>query len=361
VLKIRRLLTIGFQAIAIGLITFGLAEATVRVCRYLFPSALPSAIFYDKSYNRYRGKPGAPSFGFRLNSAGFKDIEFEATKRPGTLRVIALGDSFAFGAVPYQDNYLTVVEERLKSQGARMELFNMGIPGLAPQDYLSVLANEGLKLNPDLVLVSFFVGNDFDETMRLRTRLHQFSDFVALIKYVIDLRVNMDGRVYESDTTYDDNAPFFRESTYIEIEKQRSWIYRQPPTYPRALNDAVRYLVQMKDLAAQQGAGFMVFMMPDEFQVSATLRTRVLEALQLQEGDIDLRQPNRFLSNELSGHRIISVDSLDAFTDKGQTMTLYKPLDSHWNIAGNALAAEVLMAPLKRVLQGISDKGQSKP
>ena len=355
-LRIRRLLAIGWQITAVAVITFLLAETTVRTCRYLFPSAIPSVIFYDKTYNRYRGKPGSSSFGFRLNSAGFKDLEFEPTKRPGTLRVVALGDSFAFGAVPYQHNYLTVVEDRLQSQGILAELINMGIPGLAPQDYLSVLANEGLKLNPDLVLVSFFVGNDFDETMRLRTRLHQFSDFFALMKYVIDMRVNIDGRVYESDSAYDDNAPYFRESTYVEIEKQRSWTYRRPPTYPRALDDAVRYLVQMKELAARQDAGFMVLIMPDEFQVSPALRARVLAALELQEGDIDVRQPNRFLSDELRRHGIVSVDSLDAFSDKGQAITLYKPLDSHWNIAGNALAAEVLTEPLRRTLQTLAEK-----
>jgi hypothetical protein len=116
----------------------------------------------------------------------------------------------------------------------------------------------------------------------------------------------------------------------------------------------------MRDLAARQGAGFMVLVMPDELQVSVALQARVFAALDLQEGDIDLRQPNRFLSNELDRHEIVSVDLLDAFIVKGQAMTLYKPLDSHWNIAGNALAAEVLVDPLRRTLQALADKGQSQ-
>ena len=337
--------------VGIGVITFALAEATVRAFRYLVPSALPSIIFYDQSYNRYRGKPGAPDYEFRLNSKGFKDVEFSVERQPGVRRVIALGDSFAFGAVPYHYNYLTLAEQRLNEGGVMAEVINMGIPGLAPQDYLSVFANEGLALKPDLVLVSFFIGNDFDETRRLRTRLHQFSDVLALAKYVVDARTKFAGNVYHVKPVYDDQEPYFRESSYLAVEKQRSWVYRKPPTYPQALSDGIRYLVEIKRLADQNGAEMMVLAMPDEFQVSPGLRQRVLGELGLTEAEIDLSQPNRFLAEELDRHGIQSVDLLDAFISRGREIPLYKPLDSHWNIAGNALAAEVLSDPLSRAIR----------
>jgi hypothetical protein len=55
-------------------------------------------------------------------------------KEPGTFRVLGLGDSFAFGVVAYAFNYLTVIEEKLKSSDMAFELINMGIPLSAPEN-----------------------------------------------------------------------------------------------------------------------------------------------------------------------------------------------------------------------------------
>ena len=41
------------------------------------------------------------------------------------------------------------------------------------------------------------------------------------------------------------------------------------------------------------------------------------------------------------------LDLLPAFVEAGQRTRLYKPRDTHWNLAGNRLAAEVI-APIMR-------------
>lgn len=343
---VRNLARISWQIIVVGAVTLVLGEMSVRICRYLVPSAFPSVAFYDQSYNRYRGRPGASDYGFRLNSAGFKDVEFTESKQVGILRVVAVGDSFAFGVVPYEYNYLTLTEQHLNDGGLRAEVINMGIPGLAPQDYLALLANEGLKLQPDLVLISFFVGNDFDETRRLRTQLYEFSDLLALIKFVVDTRTKFDGRVFHGEDRYDDSASSFREPIYLEIVKQRSWVYRKPPPHPRALNAAVDYLVQIRDLCTRSGVPLLVLVIPDELQVNQALQGRILESLDIGQSEIDFTQPNRFLAEHFRRHGIEAIDVLNSFAARGKEVSLYKPLDSHWNIAGNELAAKLLAPPL---------------
>ena len=62
--------------------------------------------------------------------------------------------------VPHQFNFLTPLEKELSHCG-KIEVMNMGIPWLDPEDYLSILVHEGLEFNPDLVMVCFFIGNDF--------------------------------------------------------------------------------------------------------------------------------------------------------------------------------------------------------
>src|SRR5436309_13471021 len=155
--KFKKLTSSAAQTIIIFFITFVLAEITLRVYNHFNPIF----IFYDRSYNRFRGKPGAPDYDFYLNSRGFKDVEFKPQKEANTYRILALGDSFAFGVVPYQHNYLTLLKQQLNSSDRHIEVLNMGIPGIGPQHYLALFVNEGLQLQPDMVLVSFFIGNDF--------------------------------------------------------------------------------------------------------------------------------------------------------------------------------------------------------
>ena len=118
-----------FLTILIGAaLAFLLGEVMLRIYQYVNPVF----VFPDHSYNRFRGKPHADDYGFKLNSHGFKDVEFQPTKEPGQLRILGIGDSFVFGHVPYQHNFLTLLEDRLKVQGRPVEVINMGIPGTSP-------------------------------------------------------------------------------------------------------------------------------------------------------------------------------------------------------------------------------------
>ena len=56
-----------FQVGLILLISLLVGEATLRVYNYF----RPTSVFYSSSYNRFRGKPYAYDWDFRLNSQGF--------------------------------------------------------------------------------------------------------------------------------------------------------------------------------------------------------------------------------------------------------------------------------------------------
>ena len=127
--RFKKLINLAGQTIIIFLITFVLAEIAYRVYKHFNPTF----IFYDQSYNRFRGKPGASDYVFHLNSGGFKDVERKLMKEPSTYRILALGNSLAFDVVPYQYNYLTLLERQLNSSGVHTEVINMGIPGIGPQ------------------------------------------------------------------------------------------------------------------------------------------------------------------------------------------------------------------------------------
>ena len=154
----RLLWTLVQYMVIIPAITLALLEVTLRV----YDRISPSYVLPGDDYNRFRDRPGAPDYDTRLNELGFKDQSISVQKPESVYRVLALGDSFAFGVVPYRNNYLTILEQRLDSDRRQVEVLNFGIPAIGPHDYHAILVKEGLAYSPDMVLVNFYTGNAFN-------------------------------------------------------------------------------------------------------------------------------------------------------------------------------------------------------
>jgi hypothetical protein len=329
-------LRVGREVLIVVLITVALGELSLRI----YNSVDPLPIFYSDSYNRFRGKPFAPDWSFHLNSRGFKDAEFSPTKDAGTIRILGIGDSFAFGVVPYEYNYLTLVEQDLKQSGHNVELINMGIPGIGPREYLSLLVHEGFVLEPDRVLVSFFVGNDFEGQRR---SLVSYSYVASLIRYVLAHWSKFEGQIIHGDGTYDDSGPKFTDDAYLQIELQRSTIFLgDNRAFEARVATALSYISEMKRLCDDRNIGLTIVLIPDEVQVSRPLQTQVIAESGLSPGSFDFALPNRLLRARLEELKVDYIDLLTEFSARSLNERLYRPNDSHWNIAGNALAARLI-------------------
>lgn len=332
------------DVLIIILITVSLGEVSLRVYNLIDP--LP--IFYSESYNRFRGKPFSPDGNFHLNSRGFKDVEFNTSKAVGTTRILGIGDSFAFGIVPYKDNYLTLTEQYLKDSGHKVELINMGIPSIGPADYLSLLVHEGFALEPDRVLLSFFIGNDFEERRR---PIVSYSYVASLVVYVVDRWRKYEGQIVHGGGAYDDNAPVFTDEAYLDIESQRSMIFlRDNQGFKRDLATALFYISEIKRLCERRNVGLTIVLIPDEMQVSETLQTRIVIASKRPQTSFDFSLPNRLLRAQFEELKIDYVDLLAEFSASSVHDRLYRPNDSHWNIAGNRLAARLILQHLSHQL-----------
>ncbi len=337
------------QTVIITLITLVLIEISFRI----YNAINPTFIFYDTSYNRYRGKGGAPDYDFHLNSKGFKDVEFNEKKADNTYRVIGIGDSFAYAVVPYPYAYLTLLKSILNppQQHKKVEVINMGIPNLGPKDYLSVFVNEGLALKPDMVFLSFFVGNDFTDNyvqpnQKLRN-LESYSYLASFIKYIIVILQKNKGNFVVGHTNYKDDEPSFTDDAYLKIEVERSQIYvTKSPFFEDAFNQALVHVRKIKEICDYNHIALVVGILPDEVQVNKALQAKVVDQLGKQFGfppdRLDFSQPEKALAAEFQKDHIDYLDVLDDFVKAEQQKNLYKPNNTHWNIAGNKLAADLM-------------------
>jgi hypothetical protein len=330
--KLRILLV---QSALVLVITLVLAEVVLRAYNHFSPSF----IFYSGSYERFRGKPHSQDWDFRLNAKGFKDVEFEA-KAQDEFRILGLGDSFTYGVVPYRNNYLTLLQGQWEGTGRNVNVLNMGIPSTSPREYLALLVGEGLDLDPDMVLVSFFIGNDFFETKEKSLLEHSY--VASLMRYLVQIRAKVNPKVRHQGA-YCDDCFVFDEERYLKMEFARSSIYRKHlKILDEKLLEVLHYLGEMKALCDREGLALSIAIIPDEMQVDPALWQQVRNTYYagVDDKQFDLSRPNRLLKQGLDQLGIDYLDLTPAFMEDGRR--LYRPRDSHWNIAGNELAARLI-------------------
>lgn len=101
---------------------------------------------------------------YNINSHGFRGDEFTIKKEPGTIRIIAIGDSVTFGLlVPKDKTYWKLLERKLNQILAplKFEVISAGVPGYTSYQGLQLLKHELLSYSPDIIVSYFGNSNEF--------------------------------------------------------------------------------------------------------------------------------------------------------------------------------------------------------
>ena len=102
----------------------------------------------------------------RINQHGLRGPALSREKAPGVFRVLALGDSFTFGeGVADDEPFIARLIERLNQSngGPRYEGINAGVSGYNTRDEVLYLENRWLGFDPDLVLLTFYLNDAYDD------------------------------------------------------------------------------------------------------------------------------------------------------------------------------------------------------
>jgi hypothetical protein len=99
------------------------------------------------------------------NSMGFVDTEHNITKSAGVYRILIVGDSFMeCGSADFSSCYGVVLQKELNDRchiNKTFEVVMMGVGGYSIDNEYQTYELEGKQYNPDMVLIAFFIGNDF--------------------------------------------------------------------------------------------------------------------------------------------------------------------------------------------------------
>jgi hypothetical protein len=325
-------------------------------------------------------------FGYWNNALGFNDAEFEAPKPLGRLRIMALGDSFAYGMVPYPDNVLTIAEELLRAscRGHDFDILNFGINGAGVWQYKTLFELARPIYEPDIVAVHFYMGNDGPNVYRLRTGLPRGSTHSYLWSFVRSVwrvrraldpalsppiggptagavggeRVGPGPRLTDDDPLM--STPTFSPEAFIGIARgELMHLYaprRDPGRVARAWAPILDVLDTIRQEAARHRIRMIIVLFPSALQVYPTRPAEVLDALHargthadVSDADIDPTMPYQVVRAycDRAGIDCFDVTRALIVASRESDLPLYRPRETHWNIRGNQVAAEATAAFLR--------------
>ncbi len=123
--------------------------------------------------------PGYPPLHVKLTSdeKGYRNINTSLGKN-ASYNILVVGDSFAVGSnVSDLQAWPALMAEELHES-----IYNMGVSGANPHEYLNNLVHVGLQMQPKTVVVMIYEGNDFRATLLSETEDQKHTGFIAGLK-----------------------------------------------------------------------------------------------------------------------------------------------------------------------------------
>ena len=244
-----------------------------------------------------------------------------------------------------------------------VEIVNAGIEGIGPGYYWHILSKYGDLFKPDLLLVGFFVGNDFEEAefeinlgilirepkdlFKRYSRYYQFYKF-RLYKLIRNKYIRFrEAQLLKQEMASNTHEPVgtFSQEMFLYIEKVRSWIFYKDKQgeLQEKWHQCADIILKMKDWCDRRKIKMVIVLLPDQFQVDQKLREAVFDKYpNISVKNLDLAQPDNLVMDFCRSHTIHCLDLLGAFQEQGKTRELYALRDTHWNEAGNRLAADLI-------------------
>ena len=327
----------------------------------------------------WRNRPGAdtifesPEFRvhIRMNELGMRGGALPRTRPAGRRRILLLGDSFVFGwGVEEGETFAAELGRRLPES----EPIAMGVAGWGTDQELLWLRDEGLRLQPDVVVLCFYINDLIDNRSPLRW---------GTPKTTFRLRADQalervppppppppapgGGPALRGERLDDWLVSHLRlyallRPRVVALAVRRGWVaaeegldgylgyFRRTATgREQAEWDlALAELGEMARLVRAAGARPVVFVVPTKVQVEPGVRARLLASYGLEERDFDFGKVDDILADWGRRERVPVYSPRLEMAREAASRPLYYRYDGHWNrdghrVAGAALARLLLL------------------
>lgn len=310
---------------------------------------------------------------YSTNSLGYRGPEFEIKKPDDVFRILMLGDSITFGWGVEDEqtfSYLLLGLLDNKYKGKKLEIINAGYyDGYSVDNYYAYLKSEGLKLDPDLIVLNLFAWNDISD---LKEMVWEKTDERGLPKKVSSTERIVRGGYHTevSTSNWKFKLPILNnshlailamenleENSPNLVKKFKKLLrVRVPDNIPQKEAEACIYNLDCTDRMAvlwrkldKVILGINDMVLEKQVPLLINLLPAHTQTFKLAEGEMDqtVIQPQQQFKDLFGKHQITYLDPIEYFLDKDFRDYFYH-IDGHPTDKGHLKLAEALADYLAR-------------
>ncbi len=354
----RNILLVIFIVVVVLLILEGLTRLVFEPIDFLKPSISSDEVL------RYKIDPGSgahDSWGYRNKSV------------PDSSDIVALGDSHTYGISATAADSWPSALERISGR----KTYNLALGGYGPAEYLYLMEEKALSLNPEIIIAGFYLGNDLKDSLKavrtvpiwedLRGKApleHSddsrevsksgFSDFLAgnsvLYRIVsssfIGDKLRQRSKISKGEEIIMLEVDGAGVSTGFTPHRRLKGLDLLAPDVREGLRLSLELINRMNKLALKEGVNFLVVIIPTK---EAVYSEYILDDHELsQSPELSLLIQNEDVVNKVvkryfSDHNIAYIEVLKPLQDAAASEQIYpNNFGGHTNKNGYRIIAETI-------------------
>lgn len=292
----------------------------------------------------------------KINSKGLRDYEYSYDKGDA-YRIILVGDSFTDAyQVKLEETTPKILEKKLKKLG-NYEVINFGFNGYGLIPEAILIEEEVIKYSPDMIILNFFVGNDFkdidvgsyNKIIPDEFWLNENHDMLKESVYEKDFNLRLRSFLTRNSMLY-----FLIKESMRNFEDDNIRVNNINPIYQKVYDDELQENLEttnlifqfLNDLTSKNEIKFLVFLIPAKEQVDINIFNELLEKNDKSIDEYDLEKPQILLRDLLESSNIEYFDLLPSLRKENINNTFYWEFDGHFNPKGYNLAADLVYKEL---------------
>jgi hypothetical protein len=285
---------------------------------------------------------------FKLNSLGFRDRELDLQELSARRPIVFVGDSFfqGWGVLP-GERISERLAEKLQKRGIDAPVVNLGFAGFGTYQCIDVVKRFAGDLNPRLVVIGFFVVNDFVDNLDTeklviqglsgedKLRMDEGAGHFHIRGFLRGSRVV---NLFKYNLWRLDFFRYFFNK--LEVENDRVVLYEknESPLQAKLFQATYRAMDELVSYVQAKHIPIVVVIIPDHLQV---LQPSIFANLAFD-------QPQRKLMAYLAKLKVPTLDLLPIYRNAENPAANFFSEDKHWSPRGHNLAADALLAFLDR-------------
>lgn len=334
----------------------------------------PYVGWVHRASHTYTSRMEGRTIEIKINSRGLRDHEYAYEKPENTFRILVLGDSFteAF-QVHMDDSFPKLIENRLNNESAgEVQVINAGASGYGTDNELLFYRHEGLKYEPDIVLLALYIGNDIrNNWYKLENQdaggtqkpyfvpegdglaIREFPFFrqeslFSRVKMFLNIHVRLYSFLRETKNNLRHRDSLEKAGMPIDFNLFKESYSSE---WDNAWKVTKALLLKLNTEVKQKNARLYVVLIPSQMQVHKNIwEEQKIQFEKMQNTVWDMDKPNRILDDFLARNDIAYIDLLPDYRKFSARIgkELYLRSDGHWNEAGHKLAADLIVKDLAR-------------